>query len=272
MLTVTSRWLTYFTAILYAVLGAFLFFLPEQLAPVFAWKVTAFMTMTIGAWCLGNAWLAWISARRWEWRLVYSALIYLWLFGIFESGVVIAFRAKLQLVHPIAWLYLAALTVNVLTALLGFFDWLRLRPAREKFGLQFGNAQLPYIVAFIVFVGFLALYGLFAPVGAPGTNGGIFPEVMSPFTLRSFAVFYLALAIAVGVFLWDRNLDAILHHSLASYGLVVIITLAAFAYLRLFDFAARPGGLLYFGAYLAVGIPLFFVFRKHGTGKAEKVP
>ena len=116
MLTVTSRWLTYFTAILYAVLGAFLFFLPEQLAPVFAWKVTAFMTMTIGAWCLGNAWLAWISARRWEWRLVYSALIYLWLFGIFEMGVVIAFRAKLQLVHPIAWLYLAALTVNVLTA------------------------------------------------------------------------------------------------------------------------------------------------------------
>jgi hypothetical protein len=35
------------------------------------------MTITIGGWCLGNAWLAYINARRWEWKLVYSSLIYL---------------------------------------------------------------------------------------------------------------------------------------------------------------------------------------------------
>ena len=73
------------------------------------------MTMTIGAWCLGNAWLAWISARRWDWKLVYSALLYLWLFGIFETIILLLFRDKLNLSHPIAWLYLAALLVNVLT-------------------------------------------------------------------------------------------------------------------------------------------------------------
>jgi hypothetical protein len=65
MLSNVSRFLTYACALLYGILGALLFFLPAQLAPVFAWKVTAFMTITIGGWCLGNAWLAYVNARRW---------------------------------------------------------------------------------------------------------------------------------------------------------------------------------------------------------------
>jgi hypothetical protein len=102
-----------------------------------------------------------------------------------------------------------------------------------------------------------------------GTNGGIFPEVMSLFTLRSFGVFYLTLALAIIPYLWNRDLNAILHHSIASYGLIFFITIAAFVYLRLFDFAARPGGLLYFAAYLGVGVPLVFAFRKYGFGKID---
>jgi hypothetical protein len=266
MLTKFSRSLTFLTSILYFVLGFWMFVMPEQVSPVFAWKVTPFMTMTIGAWCLGNAWLAWISARRWEWKLVYSALLYLWLFGIFESVVLLLFRDKLNLSHPIAWLYLAALLVNDLTALAGISDWFRLRPTRERFGEEIGNSQRGLVLTFILFVGFLGLYGMLTRVGSVGTNGGIFPEVMSLFTLRSFAVFYFALALGVLPYLWDRNARALLHHSIASYGLVVIITVAGLVYIRLFDFSTHPGGLLYFGAYLAVGIPLFFVFLKHGTG------
>jgi hypothetical protein len=49
MLSNTSRWLTNLTGTLYAILGFLLFFLPEQFAPVFARKVTPFMTMAIGA-------------------------------------------------------------------------------------------------------------------------------------------------------------------------------------------------------------------------------
>ena len=265
MLSSLSRWLTYLLAFLYALVGVFLFLLPEQLAPVFAWSVTPFMTMTIGGWCLGNAWLAWIAARRWQWSLVYTALIYLWLFGLGESLVLFNFRARLVLEHPIAWLYLITVIVNGLVAVIGVIDWVRLRPAlnpRPRFGMGFYAA----VVAFILFVGFLGMYGSFAPVGAPGTNGGIFPEVMSPFTLRSFGMFYLAIALAVVPFLWNRNLNAILNHALASYGLVIFITIAAFVYFEFFDFTARPGGLLYFAAYLVVGIPLIFIFRKLGTG------
>src|SRR5512141_2650428 len=125
MLSVTTRRLIYLLAGLYAVLGAALFILPEQLAPVFAWKVSPFMTMTIGGWCLGNAWLAFLVARRWRWELVYTSLLYLGIFGIFEAVIVIAFNDKLQLVHPIAWLYLATLLVNVAAVIVGVIEWLR---------------------------------------------------------------------------------------------------------------------------------------------------
>lgn len=267
MLSRGSRWLTVLTAAAYFILGVPLFLSPVVLAPLFPWKVSPFVTMTIGGWCLGNAWLAWITARRWEWTRARSALLYLWLFGVFEVGVLVAFRDKLVLSHPVAWLYLTALGVNLLAAASGVSDLARQKPAptrAEAGGLRPWH-RIP-IVAFIVFVGFLALYGLTAPLGAPGTNGGIFPETMSLFTLRSFAAFYLALALGVIPLVRERSLEAVMHHSLASYGLVVAITVAALVNLGLFDFAARPGGLVYFGAYLAVGIPLPFAFRTYGTG------
>ena len=266
MLSNISRWLTYLCAFLYGIVGVFLFFLPEQLAPVFAWKVTAFMTMTIGGWCLGNAWLAYIAARRWKWELVYTPLIYLWLFGIGELTVLFFFRDKLKLDHPIAWLYFATLIINALTALVGIVDYLRIRPSNTLAGPTITKTQRILAVGFVIFVGFLGLYGLNAQIGAPGTNAGIFPEIMSLFTLRSFGVFYFSLAVAVVPYFWDKSLKAILTHSIASYGLVIFITVAAFVYIGIFDFVERPGGILYFAAYLAVGIPLLFTFRKYGTG------
>jgi hypothetical protein len=271
MLSRISHILTYLTAFLYAVTGVLLFLLPRQMAPVFAWKVTPFMTMTIGSWCLGNAWLAWITARRWKWQLVYVSLVYLWLFGLIQAIVVIAFRSKLALGSPIAWLYLATLAANVIAALVGFVDWIRLRPTKSPEGPAAPLWTRIATAGFILFVGFLAGYGLVVQVGAPGTNGGIFPEVMSLFTLRAFAAFYLSLSLAVVPLLAEKNLPTFLHHSIASYGLIVAITLAAFLNLNLFDFVHHPGGLLYFGAYLAVGIPLLFVFFRLGTGSTQRM-
>ncbi len=266
MLSNLSRLLTYLTAALYAILGGFLFLMPEGLAPVFAWKVTAFMTITIGGWCLGNAWLAWFAARRWEWGRVFPALIYLWIFGVGELTVLYLFRGKLVLAHPIAWLYLLTLIVNVITALVGVFDLSRTRPARESSGAYTNSLQFTGLIGFVVFVSFLGWYGCTAQIGDPLTNGDIFPEIMSLFTLRSFGVFYLSLAIGAVPLLWDRNLKPFLNYGFLAYGLIFFITFAAFVYIRLFDFAAHPGGLLYFGAYFAVGIVFLFYFRKYGTG------
>jgi hypothetical protein len=264
MLSNTSRTLTYLTAVLYTVLGAILFFLPEQMAPVFAWKVTPFMTMTIGGWCIGNAWLAFYAARRWEWNRIYPALIYLWLFGILESWVLLLFRGNLQLVHPIAWLYLLTLGVNLVSAVVGILDWFRIRPERGTSGPPVEWWQRLGVIGFVLLVGFLGVYGVFAQIGWPWTQGEIFPELMSLFTLRSFAYFYLSLALAAVPLIWERNLSTLLNHGAAAYGLIVAITIAAFVYIRLFDFSTQPGGLLYIGAYLIVGIPLLFVFWKYG--------
>jgi len=264
MLSKLSRSFTYLTAALYALLGAILFLLPEQMAPVFAWKVTSFMTMTIGGWCIGNAWLAFFCARRWEWRRVYTPLIYLWLFGLFEGYVLVAFQDKIQLAHPIAWLYVIALGVNVLTALTGIVDWLRLRPLREPFGEPVAWWQRAAVIGFVPLVSYLGLYGVVAQIGWPSTQGEIFPELMSLFTLRSFAFFYLSLGLAPIPLIREKSLAPLLNHAAAAYGFIIAITIAAFVYIRLFDFSAQPGGLLYFGAYLIVGIPLFFVFWKYG--------
>lgn len=265
MLSNTSRFLTYACAILYGITGSLLFIFAETLAPVFAWKVTPFMVMTIGAWSLGNAWLAFINARRWQWSLNRTSLLYLWLFGVGELLVLFAFRAKLVLQHPIAWLYLLTLIVNVLTAVVGTTEIIRLHPKSTPNGEILNPAQKIPAVLFVIFVGFLGGYGIIAQIGDVGTNGGIFPEIMSLFTLRSFGVFYFSLALAVIPFFWQIGYKTVLHHAFASYGLIIFITVAAFINISLFDFSQHPGGLLYFGAYLIVGIPLAFLFSKYGT-------
>lgn len=271
MLSNTSRRLTYLLAVMYAILGAALFLFPEQLAPVFAWKVTAFMTMTIGGWCLGNGWLAWFAARRWKWELVEHALIYLWAFGWLEILVVIGFVDKLQLAHPIAWLYLITLGLNGVIAILGIIDWLRIRPhSTEEMPPVPTRVVRVLLVLFILLVGFLGAYGLLARIGDPGTQGTIFPEVMSLFTLRSFGAFYLSLTIGVIPLLWAMNRRSFLSHGFLSYGLLIFITAAAIIYLRLFNFSAHPLQILYIAAYVAVGIVIGFFLLREGTGLRQQ--
>jgi hypothetical protein len=268
MLTNTSRGLSYLVAALYAVLGFILFFLPEQIAPLFAWKVTGFMTMTIGGWCLGNAWLSFFAARRWRWMLIYPGLIYLWTFGILETLIVIQFRDKLQLGHPIAWLYLAALTVNVLAALIGIVDWLRLRPSLSSTTSMTGIIRF-WIIGFVLSVGFLGIYGLTAHIGDLATHGEIFPEVMSLFTLRAFGGLYFSLVVGMIPLMFEKDMTPFLNYGFLAVALIVIITIAAIVYLRLFNFQQHPFGAAYFGAYLLAGVTSIYYLRKYGTGDSK---
>lgn len=265
MLSTTSRWLTVILVILYAALGTALFFMPARLSAVFAWNISPFVAMTIGGWCLGNAWAAQVAVRRWRWSQIYPVLIYLWLFGVLELLIVLLFRDKLRLSHPVAWLYLITLAVNVIASIRGVIDWLRLRPSWATTGRLVTPLIRFMIVFFVVFVGFLGLYGLFAQEGWPGTNGGIFPEVMSPFTLRSFGAFYLALALAAATLWITKRFESFLSFIYAEFGLIVAITLAALWHIRLFDFSARPGGVVYLGVYVIVGAATLWLMLKYGT-------
>src|SRR5688572_27315462 len=128
MLSSISRTLTYLCAACYLLLGAVLFLAPSWGADQFAWSVSPFVLMTMGGWCLGNAAFAWQSARLWDWRMVYPSLIYLWLFGIFEAAVLVAFSDRVNLGSVLAFSYVVTISVNVLAAIVGIIDLLRLRP------------------------------------------------------------------------------------------------------------------------------------------------
>ena len=123
-----------------------------------------------------------------------------------------------------------------------------------------------YPIAFVLFVGFLGLYGLVAQIGDVATNAEIFPEIMSPFTLRSFGAFYMALAISVMPLIGEKNRAPLLHQAYAAMALVVIITIAALVYLRLFEFAQHPYRSAYFAAYLVSGFFQVLLMLKYGTG------
>ena len=82
------------------------------------------------------------------------------------------------------------------------------------------------------------------------------------------AATFIVHALTVGALplVWEKSLPVLLNHAYASYALVIFITAAIFAYFSLFHFGLNPGQLIYVGAYFLVGIPIFFVLWREGTG------
>ncbi|HUG33401.1 MAG TPA: hypothetical protein VMJ90_01430 [Anaerolineales bacterium] len=271
MLTNFSKILTYINAGLYLILGALLFFIPGQFAPVFAWKVSTFMTMIIGGWCLGNAWLTFHIARRWEWTSTYASLIYFWVFGLGQLAVLIAFRDKVQTAHPIALLYILVIGLNAMTAILGIVEWARIRPQlqRAKMEITSSLVRIP-LYGFVLFLYYAAFYGLLIPQGGFATTGEIFPEPLSAFTLRSFGAFFLSIALGATPFLWNKDRDALLSHGYLSVGAIIAITIGEFLHFGVFDLSSFPFQIVFLGAYLIVGVVVVIMFVLFGTGYPRK--
>lgn len=268
MLSSLSRALLYGLVGIYAVLGAILYVAPAWSAANFAWKVSPMVAMTIGGWCLGNAWSAFIASRR-PWTAAFCPTLYLALFGLFEAAVVFVFRAILITGRPLTWLYLAALAVNVAFASSFIADWWRQRTVVRRVGEPFRPIETVLTVIFVLLVGFLGVYGLGAVAGMRGLNAAIFPEQMTMFTLRSFGAFYLALALCAVPLLLSRGRGNLLTHGFAQYGLIVFITLAAFVFIGQFNFAARPTQLAYLGIYFLVGGVVGLYLLRYGTGAGK---
>jgi hypothetical protein len=250
MLSSTSRTLTYLSALCYLLLGATLFLAPNWASEDFPWNVSPFVVMTIGGWCLGNAAFAWLSARLWDWKLIYPSLLYLWLFGLLEAAVLFAFRDRVSLGSIVAWSYMLTIGVNVLAALSGLLDVLRLRPGTEVEGRPIPGYLRGLLIFFTFNLSVLAVGGALAKAGGLSTEGGIFPEPLTLFSVRAFAAFFGAICLSSLPLLWARNLTPLFAYGQAGIILTVPIVMAAVVNLDKFDFAARPGGFLYLGSYL----------------------
>src|SRR4051794_4485979 len=117
------------TAVLFLLLGLVLFLAPGWASPNFLWKVSPFVAMSMGGWYLGNAYMAWETARVWKWSLVYPCMMMLWSFSLLEAGVLIVFSDKLRPDVVLSWPYIVVIGLAALTMIICIADWVRLRPS-----------------------------------------------------------------------------------------------------------------------------------------------
>jgi hypothetical protein len=243
-----SRWLTRAMAVAFGLLGLVLFVAPSWSAARFPWGVSDFVAMTMGGWCIGNAVLAWESAHIWRWRSIHPCLLYLWAFAVLQTGVLVWFQDKVDMGVALAWPYVGTLALAVVATAVGAADLVRLRPDRRPEGIPAPGWVRGIWVFFVVFVGFLAAVAAIAPDRA--LNGHIFPEPLTPFTLRAFGAFYLALGLGTLPLLRAWTMAPSVAFLAGGQGLIVPTTAAAFVYLSRFHIGEHPLQVMYLAAYL----------------------
>jgi hypothetical protein len=207
--------------------------------------------------------MAFESARDWRWSVTHPTLAYLWAFAIADTAVFVSFWDKVNLGSVSATTYSLALLAGLTTALVGISEVLTRRPLVTSVGAPIEAWVRTSMILFLIVTGILTLGGLLAKQGGLSTEGVLFPEKITLFTVRVFAVFLGALLIG-GIPLIRSQGVAPLYFILRP-GLVLIaaILIAAFVNLGAFDFAARPLGLGYFAAYLATLIFAWVVIQRY---------
>jgi hypothetical protein len=258
-----SRSLTYLSSVLYLSVGLTMFLAPAWVAPDFGWKVSPFVAMTIGAWLLGNGAMAFESARDWRWSVVHPALAYLWAFAIADTAVFLYFWEKVTLGSVSSTGYALALLVGLITALVGIVEAVTRRPVVTSVGAPIATWVRTGMIFFLIVTGILTIGGLLAPQGGLSTEGTLFPEKITLFTVRVFAVFFGALVIAGIPLMRSRGIAPLYFILRPGLVLITALIIAALVHIGAFDFAARPLGLAYFAAYLVTLIFALVVLQRY---------
>jgi peptidoglycan/LPS O-acetylase OafA/YrhL len=254
----------------YVATGIPLFFAPSWSSERFAWKVSPFVAMTAGAWCLGTAvFAAWaVLGRRWE--PIRPCIAYVLSFGATQLAVALYESDLLRTDVALGWPYLAALGLSVAGGVLAVVDGRsHLGPDRRPGGYRVTPLMRRADVVFVAFVWFLAAVAFWAPARA--TNGAIFPEPLSLFSLRAFGVFYLSLGVAFAVLVADRRADAVLVGMWCGLALVVPILVATAVYADSFDLSEHPGQLAYPAAYVVALVGAVLILAR-GWGHRDDPP
>jgi hypothetical protein len=255
-----SRRLLAASGIAYVFVGLTAFVLPDFAAENFPWNVTEFVAMTIGGWTLGIGLIALEATRMWRTGgRPYPMLIGAWLFSALELLVVLAFLPLLRTDLFLAIPYLVALGLGTASGLLGARGWWAMR--RDL--VAKGEGMPRWI--FVTYALFVAVTGLLAiaALSVVPTGGTIFPEPLGAFTTRAFAAFFAALGAGALPLLFTRDAEPAAQYARAGLYPIVMILAAAISYLRVFDFAARPGGLIYIGAYVVTAIAAMSIVYWH---------
>lgn len=270
MLRLAARILLGLGAVAFLVIGVPAFLAPAWAVGEFPWTVGPFLAQTIGGWSIGTALIAIHAIAGGPSRRLYGLLIYLGLFGVGQLAVVAAFSARLQVGHLLTWPYLIGLGALAIGAACAALS-LRGGPAAP---VPMGRRAPWWIRAIAALVGgfvlFLAVGTLLAGPDGATARGEVMPEAMGLFSIRAFSAFLFALAAAILSLVLSRHVGP--YRSLGTSGLYLIvpITLAAALNFSLFD-AAKPGTLVYFWAYVVVGLIILavLVYERRRTETLE---
>lgn len=265
MLSPISQRLTYIVAGLYTLLGVPLFLAPEWAAQNFLWEVTPFVAMTIGAWYLGAAFVAWQSARNWRWSLIYMGIIFVWTFSLLETLLLVMYWSTLRWDTWIAWQYIFTLAIGSSVSILSLFDWLRNRPSAMGDGPEVPVWQRAFL---FIFIGF-ALYISVPLLIGTADGGNIWPGELTPLSARGFGAFYFAITFGDLFGIFERRLSTF--HFLIPFATVgsILLLIPALVYLNKFNFQEQPGGLVYIGTYS--GAILFTLIALIANHSAQRI-
>jgi hypothetical protein len=144
------------------------------------------------------------------------------------------------------------------------------RPAAPPLGAPIKTWVRAAMTFFVIVVTVLAIGGLQARQGGLSTEGAVFPEPLTLFTVRAFAVFFGSLVIEGILLLRSRGIIPLYFTLRTGIWLIIPILIAAFVHLRLFDFANRPLGLGYFAAYIGTLIFSFAVLWSYRSSSPSQ--
>jgi hypothetical protein len=249
-LSPASRWLTRAVAVACLLLGLVMFALPAWSAHHFPWKVSSFVAMTLGSYLLGSAWIAAVAQHTWTFARVYSSLVYLWLFGVLETAVVLIHRSKLITSAVLTAPYLIVLGLTVVAAVAGLADWIRRRPPLRSGGIAMPGVVRGLQVAFVIVVAFIAAEVLYGPQSAHDAR--YFPQPLTSFTLGALGVFYLSLSLSVLSMITQPGMATVATYLQGTTVLVAVIVVATLLNIGIFHFSAHPRRIAYLGTYLVV--------------------
>lgn len=255
------------TGVLLVFSGVSFFVLPEYAAENFPWSVSPFVAMTIGGWALGMGFLALESFRGWSVSGFAAPLVAVWSFSILQLIVAIAFLPVLRTDHLLTWPYLAALLAGVVSAATGL-PWLWSRRAELRTG---SGLPMPLRVLFVGFILLTGGLGL-ATLVQVASGGNVFPEPISAFTTRAFSAFFASLALGTIPILVGNRVELAVVYSRTGLYLLAAITVAAFSFLNVFNFAAKPGQYVYLAAYIlaiVVALGVMVAHRAQGSGEGR---
>lgn len=246
-----ARFLFAWTGIVLVFTGLGFFLLPEYAAENFPWQASPFVAMTIGGWTLGTGMMALDAIRGRSVERYRPVIVATWAFALFEALAVIASAGALRTDHWLTWPYLLALVLGAASALTGASAvW------RSRAGAPSDDDEPAPRWMRVVYLAFAVVaFGLaVAALVLDTSNGNVVPEPLSPFSARSFAAFLAALGVGALPLLVSRSAAPGVEYARAGLYPVVLIVTAAVVFQGSFDFAARPGGVVYLAAYVVAGV------------------